>query len=71
MARWDGEKIIYGKDKKSKFFPGWLEIDCGCCGGIEWGHFLPCECRRCDGSGRIFKHIKSKVIVRYPGGSFC
>jgi len=51
-------------------YPGWEIIDCGCCGGIEWGGESPHECRQCKGAGYMFRHKKSGVLAEYPGGKF-
>ena len=70
MAYWDGNKIIHLESKDVKDYPGWLEEDCGCCNGIEWGGEYPKECRNCNGGGSIFRHIKSGILAEYPGGKF-
>lgn len=70
MAHWDSAagKIVGWETKELEERPGWYEIDCGCCVGIEWGGDYPRECRRCGGSGTIFWHKKSRVLADYPGG---
>ena len=70
MAHWDStiNKIVHWKTKKYKQWPGWEEMDCGCCAGIEWGGDYPRECARCGGEGMIFWHRKSRVLADYPGG---
>jgi hypothetical protein len=70
MAYWDGKKIAYWKTKPCKYYPAWDEIDCGCCAGIEWGGEEPRECKRCGGSGGIYRHRRSGVTAGYPGGRF-
>ena len=72
MAYWDSEyeEIVIFPPIPSLQYPGWEEIDCGCCNGIEWGGMEPRECGRCEGSGAIFHHIKSGVFAQYPGGPF-
>lgn len=70
MAWWDGQKINYWRSELSKQYPGWEEIDCGCCAGIQWGGEYPRECLSCDGSGVLFHHIKSGVLALWPGGPF-
>lgn len=72
MAFYDSEKnkIIHFPSRNSKHFPGWEEIDCGCCAGIKWGGEYPKECDICGGNGIIFKHKKSGVLAEYPGGKF-
>jgi hypothetical protein len=70
MAYWNGTKIIYAEPKPVEDYPGWVEEDCGCCGGIRWGGEYPSECRTCCGSGVIFRHIKSGILAHYPGGPF-
>jgi len=73
MAHWDSKqgKTVYWSDTPYSGYPGWLMIDCGCCGGIEWGGETPSECRTCKGSGWLAKHIESKALAWYPGGPFC
>ena len=72
MAYWNSEtqKIEYFSPKQSELYPGWEEIDCGCCAGIQWGGDYPRECMDCEGTGRIFRHIKSGALALYPGGPF-
>ena len=70
MAYWNGKEIIYAKPEPAKTHPGWEIIDCGCCGGIQWGGEYPRECLDCNGSGSYFRHIKSGVSALYPGGPF-
>ena len=71
MTYWDGKKIIHRPTVPCKEYPGWDEIDCGCCGGIEWGGEEPRECSRCNAVGVIYQHRESKVRADYPGGRFC
>ncbi len=72
MSSWNGEKIIEFPAKQSPVWPKWDEIDCGCCMGIEWSAgYVPKECKRCGGSGFVYKHRKSDVTAQYPGGPFC
>ena len=49
-------------------WPGWRQVDCGCCAGLEWGGEEPRECRRCKGWGGLFLHEKSRVLALWPGG---
>jgi len=70
MAYWNGKNIVYSAPKGCKQYPGWEEIDCGCCAGIEWGGEDARECRSCGGSGSLFHHIKSNVLALWPGGPF-
>jgi hypothetical protein len=72
MAHWDSKKgrIIYWPDKPSEEWPGWDELDCGCCGGIQWSGDYPKECDRCGGGGTLFRHRKSGALADYPGGPF-
>lgn len=71
MAYWNGKKIVSRPTIPCKEYPGWDEIDCGCCSGIVWGGETPEECPSCNGSGVIYQHRKSKVRAEYPGGRFC
>ena len=68
MAFWNykDEKIHHAPAKEVR--NGWLEIDCGCSVGLEWGGEYPRECRRCDGRGYISYHVKSGTFAEYPGG---
>ena len=74
MAHWDGNKmnITYVPDKPCEDYPGWVEEDCGCCAGLQWGGDMtdgsPRECSNCKGGGSIFHHLKSGVIAEFPGG---
>ena len=70
MAYWDDkkQKIVCRKPKPSQNYPGWDEIDCGCCNGVKWGGLEPRECKRCNGSGILFHHLKSGVLALYPSG---
>ena len=70
MAYWNGKKIVHIKPTPVKGYPGWEYVDCGCCGGIQWGGEYPCECSNCGGSGAYCRHIKSGVTALYPGGPF-
>ena len=70
MAMWDGEKTIYFKTEPIEDYPGWERVDCGCCGGIQWGGESPEECDNCEGRGFYCRHIKSGVIKSWPGGPF-
>jgi len=68
MAYWDGKKIVDFEPESIPDFPGWQLIDCGCCAGLQWGGEEPRECKDCGGSGRLFLHVKSRVLADYPGG---
>jgi len=72
MAYWDSEnqKIVRFPDRLAENYPGWEEIDCGCCAGIQWGGEYPRECINCEGNGMLFRHIKSGALALYPGGPF-
>jgi len=70
MAYFHDGEIKHCEPKEYPGYPGWLIIDCGCCNGIEWGGEEPRECKRCDGSGAIYKQVKSGVLALYPGGPF-
>jgi len=71
MSYWDYEaqKIINRPDKPSSMWPGWTEIDCTCCNGLEWGGEYPRECSYCN-EGTLFRHEASGVLAQYPGGPF-
>lgn len=71
MAHWDGKNIVYWQPEPHPGYPGWVYEDCGCCNGLEWGGEEPRECRTCDGSGWIARHIKSGALALWPGGPFC
>lgn len=72
MAYYDNKnnKIIYGKPTKIKNYKDWVWIDCGCCGGLQWGGYSPRECDKCEGNGSLAWHKKSGVLALYPGGKF-
>ena len=72
MSHYDNQqnKIIRWPTKECEEYPGWEEVDCGCCVGIEWGGDYPVECKDCGGSGVRFHHKKSGVYAAYPGGLF-
>ena len=72
MSYWDCAQslIVRFKPEEIADYPGWQLIDCGCCNGIEWGGDFPRECRRCGGSGVIYRHKRSGVLADYPGGPF-
>ena len=72
MAFWDSkaQKIKYRKPIPFPGYPKWLEIDCGCCNGLQWGGYEPRECNICEGAGRYAKHVLSGVLAEYPGGPF-
>ena len=67
---WKQNKIIRFPPAPYPGYPGWIRLDCGCSGGLEWGGEYPRECRNCWGSGMIAKHEKSGVLAYYPGGPF-
>jgi len=72
MALWDStnQKIVRWPPRLSSAYPGWEELDCGCCNGLVWGTEQPTECTKCGGRGTIFRHIKSGALAQYPGGPF-
>ena len=73
MSYWDSEKgvTVHFPLGRMEGSPGWFWLDCGCCGGIEWGGDSPVECRRCMGAGTLGLHLPSKRLALYPGGPFC
>lgn len=70
MAYWDGDKIVYAQPIPYPDYPEWEYMDCGCCGGIEWGGESPRECRSCGGIGFLARHKPTNRIADYPGGPF-
>lgn len=70
MSHWDSEAatIVRHPMKEWPDYPGWWNIDCGCCNGLEWGGEYPQECRDCGGNGYLAWHEKSHVLAWYPGG---
>ena len=72
MSSWNSteQKIVDFEPRPFPDHPGWIQVDCGCCGGIMWGGEYPVECRRCKGGGVVALHKKSKRIALYPGGQF-
>ena len=70
MSHFKDGKIIEWPTRDSERWPGWEEVDCGCCNGIEWGGEEPRECRRCGGNSIYYCHKKSGIIALWPGGPF-
>ena len=68
MAYWDGKTIHHTPPKPVKGRKGWLEVDCGCCAGTEWGGDWPSECRTCAGSGALWWHKPTGTLTRWIGG---
>ena len=73
MSYWDSKKgeIIRYPPTVCEWRSHWFRLDCGCCGGLEWGGESPVECRRCKGGGELYLHLPSGVLAQYPGGPFC
>ena len=73
MSFWNSEtqQVVRFPPKDVEGYPGWEEIDCGCCAGLQWGGFEPRECRDCGGGGYLFRHKRSGALAQYPGGPFC
>ena len=72
MAYWDSknQKVIRIPTKDWPDKPEWEDVDCGCCGGIQWGGDYPRECGDCKGASHYARHKESGVIALYPGGPF-
>ena len=72
MAYFDtkSKTIVRSEPYVCEQYPKWDVLDCGCCGGLEWGGEYPRECQRCGGGGVIFRHRKSAALAMYPGGPF-
>jgi len=73
MAYWDADlgTIITFPDRPCPpKWPGWTEVDCSCCVGLEWGLDYPQECNVCDGQGSYCRHEESGALALYPGGPF-
>lgn len=72
MSYWDSENktIVRIPTKDWPNNSSWECVDCGCCGGIQWGGDYPRECGTCKGSGFYARHKESRVIAQYPGGPF-
>lgn len=54
-------------------YPGWVRVECGNCSGhgiVDRSYHDPDECRYCSGSGRVWKHERTGVYARWPGGPF-
>jgi hypothetical protein len=70
MAYWDSQtgKIVESKPTPIAGYPGWVEIDCGCCSGLQWGGEQPMECDLCCGRGYYAKHLATGTLAEYPGG---
>lgn len=73
MSYWDSKKgkIIRFHSQPYPDYPGWILLDCGCSGGLQWGGEYPRDCNTCKGSGFIAYHKKSHALALYPGGPFC
>lgn len=73
MSFWDYklQKIITYPPRKSKRWPKWDEVDCGCSGGLQWGGEYPRECKTCGAKGFVFVHRKTATRAEWPGGPFC
>ena len=72
MSYWDSEnkKIIRIPTKDWHDNPNWESVDCGCCGGLQWGGDYPRECGTCKGAGHYARHKESRAVAQYPGGPF-
>lgn len=70
MAYWNGLRIVEFEPEPYPGYPGWLRIDCGCCGGLKWGTVEPQDCTDCGGSGQKAMHETTKAVADYPGGPF-
>lgn len=72
MSHWDSatQQIVRWPTRESRDFPGWVEVDCGCCAGIQWGagDQGPRGCDRCNESGVIHLHVASLRTAEWPGG---
>ena len=70
MSGWDsanGVEVAW-PPKRVDGFPGWAAMDCGCCGGIQWGGDEPRECSDCWAGGWLYVHLASGTVAHYPGG---
>jgi hypothetical protein len=47
----------------------WLQIECGCCAGLQWGGEYPRECLDCDGTGLLWVSPKDR-LKQWPQGPF-
>lgn len=70
MAHWDYRHNMIWHYPAKDLGNGWLRVDCGCSGGLQWGGEEPRECDRCGGTGSIYWHKKSKTFAQYPSGPF-
>jgi hypothetical protein len=72
VSYWDSAKQEVVRFDPSRWagYQGWFAVDCGCCGGLEWGGDSPRECGSCMG-GRVALHAESRRLALYPGGPFC
>ena len=69
MAHWDGTHIVRAPPRPYPNYPNWEYINCGCCGGLQWGGESPRECDVCHGIGSYARH-RSGTLAAYPGGPF-
>ena len=63
-------EIVRAPPRDSREHPGWEVLDCGCCGGIQWGGESPRKCEVCKGNGYYCHHKPSGALAAYPGGPF-
>lgn len=69
MSYYDSElnKVIHFPTKPA-YKEGWVEVDCGCSAGLQWGGDYPRDCEHCKGQGYYYVHKASLVMAEYPGG---
>lgn len=70
---WNGTTMIHPEatPRPWPFAPGWLDVNCGCCAGLEWSAgYEPIECRECGGNGHYAVHARSGRGALWPGGPF-
>ena len=69
---WTGTEMTHPSSlpEPVEMYPGWVWVNCGCCGGVEWGGEYPRECRECEGSARYAVHLATGTAALWPGGPF-
>jgi hypothetical protein len=69
---WNGREMTHPPAEPwlDELYSGWLWVNCGCCGGLQWGGESPRECGACNGGGWFAVHLQSGRGARWPGGPF-
>ena len=68
MGYWDSTKQEIIRFPDRDLGNGWIEKDCGCCNGLEWGGYEPRECDRCKGRGFYIANVISSIFYTLQVG---